>query len=592
MSITPNDPANFTPTMQGYTGQGSFRFWCQTVLPLVYDDSLSYYELLNKVVHYLNNTISDVSNLETNVENLFTAYSELQDYVNNYFSSLDVQQEINHKLDEMAESGELMQMFSWFIGYVTPEMYGATGNGLSDDSEAVQDAINTGRIVICNGTYLVKDITISGKVTILGGSFVDNGSSGFMFSIDNNNDEIIDVIIDGAVFDGNNSANGISLNHCNDSNISNCEIKNMNGGANNSYGLYLNRCRNVTVEDVSTHDISNDNSLPTRGIYSNRSIRTIVKNCVVYDISSGNDGDGIHIIFDGSQDETEDGCIVSCCKLYNCSKRYIKIQQKNCIIEKCHILEDESTFSASDASIAIYDINCTIRDNYINGKSHYQIMLVGSALEEDVLKNTKIIGNTLKAESAAVYGALIGNPDNVTKPFNNLIITNNIFLSNDYQKTGILIRNLSGTDLIVSNNIFDNLSYGIRFRTDANKTGEIDRCSIIGNTFKGIYGTPVLVDPSYTMNYLSILGNPYNVTNGVSGEINVIIIRDESYENNKITIQNNIGNGLDGWRRVGAYSIIPSKVPDGFVYFNRVNHITLTYYQGTWYNPDGTPYNT
>ena len=51
MSITPNDPANFTPTMQGYTGQGSFRFWCQTVLPLVYDDSLSYYELLNKVVN-------------------------------------------------------------------------------------------------------------------------------------------------------------------------------------------------------------------------------------------------------------------------------------------------------------------------------------------------------------------------------------------------------------------------------------------------------------------------------------------------------------------------------------------------------------
>jgi hypothetical protein len=27
-----------------------FRFWCQKALPLVYDDSLSYYELLCKVV--------------------------------------------------------------------------------------------------------------------------------------------------------------------------------------------------------------------------------------------------------------------------------------------------------------------------------------------------------------------------------------------------------------------------------------------------------------------------------------------------------------------------------------------------------------
>ena len=590
MSITPNDPANFTPTMLGYTGQGSFRFWCQTVLPLVYDDSLSYYELLNKVVNYLNNTIKDVSNLESNVDNLYNSYVELQSYVNNYFSGLDVQTEIDNKLDEMAESGELMQMFGWFIGYVTPEMYGAIGNGLSDDSEAVQDAINIGGIVICNGTYLVKDISISRNVTILGGSFIDNGSSSFMFSTDNNDDEIKDVIINGAVFDGNNSANGISLNHCHNSCVSNCEIKNMKGGTNNSYGLHLNRCRNVTVEGVSVHNISNDNSQPTRGIYSNRSFRTLIRNCIIYGIISDNDGDGIQIIFDGSQDETEDGCIISACKLYDCSKRYIKIQQKNCIIEKCHILEDDSTFSASDASIAIYDNNCTIRDNYINGKSHYQIMLVGSALEENEFKNTKINGNILKSESASVYGALIGNPDTVTKPFHNLIITDNIFLSNDYQKSGIVIRNLSGTNLIVSNNIFDNVSYGVRFRADTNKTGEISHSSITGNTFKDIYGTPVLVDSGYTMDYLTVLANAYNVINGVSGEINIIIIRDASYDNSKITIQNNIGNGLDGWRRVGAYSIIPTKVPNGFVYFNRGTHSPLTYYEGTWYNPDGTAY--
>ena len=33
----------------------TFNFWCQKVLPLVYDDSLSYYELLCKVVDYINN---------------------------------------------------------------------------------------------------------------------------------------------------------------------------------------------------------------------------------------------------------------------------------------------------------------------------------------------------------------------------------------------------------------------------------------------------------------------------------------------------------------------------------------------------------
>lgn len=36
---------------------GQFRFWCQKVLPAVYDDSLSYYELLCKVIEKLNELI-------------------------------------------------------------------------------------------------------------------------------------------------------------------------------------------------------------------------------------------------------------------------------------------------------------------------------------------------------------------------------------------------------------------------------------------------------------------------------------------------------------------------------------------------------
>ena len=80
-----------------------FRYWCQKVLPLVYDDSLSDYELLCKVVDYLNNTMEDVTNL-------LDAYNQLKDYVNNYFSSLDVQEEINNKLDQLVESGALPQI--------------------------------------------------------------------------------------------------------------------------------------------------------------------------------------------------------------------------------------------------------------------------------------------------------------------------------------------------------------------------------------------------------------------------------------------------------------------------------------------------
>lgn len=67
--------ANFTPTLQPYSGVQPFRFWCQKVLPLVYDDSLSYYELLCKVVKRLNE-------IQEDVVNLYAAFEQLQEYVN------------------------------------------------------------------------------------------------------------------------------------------------------------------------------------------------------------------------------------------------------------------------------------------------------------------------------------------------------------------------------------------------------------------------------------------------------------------------------------------------------------------------------
>lgn len=42
-----------------YKDLNTFNFWCQKILPLVYDDSLSYYEVLCKVVDYINDLINN-----------------------------------------------------------------------------------------------------------------------------------------------------------------------------------------------------------------------------------------------------------------------------------------------------------------------------------------------------------------------------------------------------------------------------------------------------------------------------------------------------------------------------------------------------
>ena len=122
MGITPKDPADFDPTMGNYKDLRPFRFWCQKVLPLVYDDSLSYYEVLSKIVDYLNKTMEDVGVLHEDVEALHEAYRQLQQYVNDYFSNLDVQQEINNKLDIMATDGTLDRLLLPYFNAYTDEI--------------------------------------------------------------------------------------------------------------------------------------------------------------------------------------------------------------------------------------------------------------------------------------------------------------------------------------------------------------------------------------------------------------------------------------------------------------------------------------
>ena len=54
-----------------------FQFWCQRVLPAVYDSSLSYYELLCKVVDYLNKTMQNVNVLNDNSQKMQQEITEL-----------------------------------------------------------------------------------------------------------------------------------------------------------------------------------------------------------------------------------------------------------------------------------------------------------------------------------------------------------------------------------------------------------------------------------------------------------------------------------------------------------------------------------
>ena len=64
-----------------------FRFWCYKVLPLVYDDSLSYYEILCKVVKYINGLIDQDKVLGDELASQKAALQEVQDWIANFDTS-------------------------------------------------------------------------------------------------------------------------------------------------------------------------------------------------------------------------------------------------------------------------------------------------------------------------------------------------------------------------------------------------------------------------------------------------------------------------------------------------------------------------
>lgn len=65
----------------------TFRFWCFKVLPLVYDDSLSYYEILCKVVDYINKLIEQDKVFGGEIEKLKQEISVVQNWIKNFDTS-------------------------------------------------------------------------------------------------------------------------------------------------------------------------------------------------------------------------------------------------------------------------------------------------------------------------------------------------------------------------------------------------------------------------------------------------------------------------------------------------------------------------
>lgn len=108
-----------------------FNVWCQKVIPLVYTDELSVYEVLCKTLDYLNKVIANLNAMEVSVEDIVNMQNNLNSILNAQQKEIDkikngayFQQYVN-QLGEWIDNN-LQQLVAKTVTYIT---FGLTNDG-------------------------------------------------------------------------------------------------------------------------------------------------------------------------------------------------------------------------------------------------------------------------------------------------------------------------------------------------------------------------------------------------------------------------------------------------------------------------------
>ena len=122
-----------------------FKGWVLENFPFIEADfdAITNYELICKITEYLNNVIYNQNEVQELATELVDGYNALLNYVNNYFDNLDVQEEINNKLDEMAENGTLTNLIKDYVDPIYQQYETTINNQIANQNLEIQSFKNT-----------------------------------------------------------------------------------------------------------------------------------------------------------------------------------------------------------------------------------------------------------------------------------------------------------------------------------------------------------------------------------------------------------------------------------------------------------------
>lgn len=346
--------------------------------------------------------------------------------------------------------------------------YGAIGDGINDDTEAIQKAINeSNNIYIPDGVYFFTELNIEGNKNIYGGQ--NSVLKGKAIKITGDNNRIFSL-----KYDGNLDSNGIDITG-NHNIIENCEIYNIkNNDGKLGTGIDVRSCQYVTIKDCYFHNLVSGNENTTEGLDegSIRAIRTHeadfinIHNNKFEGMSGLKDGDYIHIQ-SGSLGTKDDLFPYNGTNRANLNE--IKIYDNTFIQKTC-----KSCIKVQCSDVSIYNNKFVLANET---SSHYAVIRVQMG------DRNNIYNNEFKVESGtANYNHII-----LMEYTANNNIKNNIF---DIDMTENVVANSSQNiiqlqkvkNIRITNNNFNlkDLRYILYFDS-------VNEVAVKDNTFKGVY---------------------------------------------------------------------------------------------------------
>lgn len=120
------------------------KFWCFKVLPLVYDDSLSYLEVLCKMKEKLNEMIVELGEFNEHLKEMQDAINQIQQWINTFDTSV-IEKWIEEHLANMifVEINDA----GYFVIYV-PESWQDITFRTSGWDEVVEPPLDYGHLIL------------------------------------------------------------------------------------------------------------------------------------------------------------------------------------------------------------------------------------------------------------------------------------------------------------------------------------------------------------------------------------------------------------------------------------------------------------